>query len=184
MWLKQRNPPKSPPEPRHANVALIRAALAQLEARGQLTGAGAYLSQMAPVQEQDKWGQPLPLSPSDQDALDRVFAVLSEPYARGKALVTSGLLSPDEVDALIDVFPDVWQRLCKETFDDMARTPPPYPSWVEGTLDVLFGIPAEQVFTQGPPPAPEPKGQGLDAKPATSGTPADRREPAVREGAS
>lgn len=181
MWLKQRNPPKSPPEPGRANVALIRASLAQLEARGELTGPGAYLAEMAPVVEVDKWGQPLPLSPSDQDALDRVFAVISAPYERGKALLTSGLLGPDEVDALMKVYPDVWERLVNETALDMARTPPPYPAWVEATLGVLFGIPAEQVFTEGPPKAPEPKGQGLDGKPATSGTPADRREPAVRE---
>jgi hypothetical protein len=167
----------------HVNVSMLRGALGQLEAAGQLTGAAAYLHELAPVLEVDKWGEPLPLSPSDQNALDRVFAVLSEPYARGKALLTSGLLAPDEVDALIDVYPDIWQRLCKEAADDMARTPPPYVGWAEDTLSVLFKMPPERVFAEGPPPAPMPKTESLEAKVGTTATPADRRETAVREGA-
>lgn len=181
MWLKQRTPPKSPPMPGHVNAAHLRAVAAQLEARGALTPAVSYLAEKAPVLETDKWGQDLPLSPADQDRLDRIFAVVAEPLARGRALLVSGLLAPDEVDALMAVHPDVWQALTQQAFGEMARTPPPYPGWAEATLSVLFGIPADQVFTQGAPPAPKPRDSKIDGGPATSGTPADRRESAVRE---
>ena len=125
----------------------------------------------------------LPRDLADQARLDRMFAILSEPYARGRALVLAGMILPDEVDALINVYPDVWMALATQAWNEMHVTHPPYPLWAEQTLGVLFGKPADVVFTGPAPKQPDQQAQaaesGIRTNPAP-GTQADRRDPAVR----
>lgn len=154
---------------------------AHLEAQGIVTPALTYLRETGPQLETDKWGQPLPLSAADQDRLDRIFAVLADPMTRGRALIVSGLLAPDEVDALITVHPDVWTALSAQAFEEMGTTPPPYRAWAEATLNVLFLQDAAQVFTSGAPPALPKQAGNVSVGPDSLGTPADRRETSVRE---
>ena len=181
-WLKG-PPAKAPPVPGHVNIETLMGTADQLEAQGMVTPALTYIRTNGPQQEIDKWGEPLPLSSVDQARLDRLFAILSEPYARGRALLLAGMLIPDEVDALMNVYPDVWMTLATQAWNEMHVTHPPYPLWAETTLGVLFAKPADVVFTGPSPKAPDQQAQaegtGIRTNPAP-GTQADRREAAVR----
>jgi hypothetical protein len=145
---------------------------------GIASPAMAFLWVKAPVQAFDQWGQPLPLSPMQQDGLDRMFAIIADPVGRGEALLHSGQLADDEVQALVMVYPDVYAAMVDEASREMLATPLPYPAWVEAQLGVLFQKPASAVYSkqESAPKAPPANGTlGL-----TEGTQADRRELAVR----
>jgi hypothetical protein len=184
-WLKQREPPKGPPLAGHVDVGMLLGKIHEAETAGQNTLAQMYLQEHAPKQELDKWGEPLPLSSFTQDGLDRLVAVLASPDTRGRALLHSGQLAPDERDAIAAVYPEVYDQFASEVYMDMVTEDPPFPAWVEAVIGILYGIPAAQVFTGGSPPrakdlqAPAKKATaGLDASPPTQ---ADRREIPVRE---
>lgn len=143
------------------------------------TPAQTYLAVKAPPVPMDQWGLPLPISPLQQDYLDRVFAVLADPM-RARALLHSGQLLPDEVEPIATVFPEVYASLIEEATDDMIDAKPPFPAWAEGVLGILFQRPAASVYNPAGEAQGKPPGGKLDAQ---SGTPADRRELAVRENA-
>jgi len=168
----------------HVHLQSLLSSLHATEEAAQATPLSVYLRQNAPPLQVDRWGDPLPLSAVEQDRLDRMWAILAAPRERGRALIVSGALAPDEVDALQAVYPDVWSELAGQAYREMIATPPPYPGWVEATLDVLFGVPASQVYTKGPPaPRQQLNDQSkLTGGPSALGTPSDRRETAVRQG--
>jgi hypothetical protein len=178
-WLKRPHPGKGPPMPASVNIEILEAKIEEARRMGIQTPAQTYLQVNKPVVALDEWGQPLPLSSMQQDYLDRVFAVLVSPMERGRALLHSGRLCPDEVEPLVTVYFEIWQTLVEQATADMLANPPPYPAWAEATLGVLFQKPASAMYN----PTPEktigspPRGQVK----APEGTQADRRELAVRE---
>lgn len=166
--------------PPSVNIEILEAKIEEARRMGIQTPAQTYLQVKKPVQALDEWGQPLPLSPMEQDYLDRLFAVLARPMERGRALLHSGRLCPDEVEPLVTVFFEIWHTLVEDATRDMFTAGgPPFPAWAEATLGVLFQKPASAMYN----PTPEktmgsqPRGQ---VKPP-EGTQADRRELAVRE---
>lgn len=183
-WLYGK-PAKSPPEPGHVHLEALMGVAANLEAQGATTPVLAYVRANGPKQSVDKWGQALPLSAVEQAKLDRMFAILSEPYARGMALLKSGMLLPDEVDALATAHPDAWMLIALPTWNEMHIAPPPYPMWVEQVLGVLFRVPAPVAFQAPAPKQPNPQQQANMQGPTPSAalpTQADRRDAAVRSG--
>jgi hypothetical protein len=163
----------------HVDYEELAAHVERNRAMGIETPAMAYLWAKAPRQELDQWGEPLPLSPMQQDQLDRIFAVLAGPLERGTALLHSGQLIDDEVDAIMTVYPDVYLIMLERAQDDMFKNPPPYPAWAEAQLGVLFRKPASTVYAAPEKPIGEPSGGTLKAP---EGTQADRRELSLREG--
>lgn len=147
-----------------------------------------YIRAHAPKLQLDKWGEPLPLSAVDQDRLDRMFAVIASPYDRSLALMKSGLLAPDEVDAVQAVHPEIYSLLVDVAKRQMLEADPPYPVWAESMLSTLFGQPAAKVYGgaaeihPGDGPKPAAKGGGAPAGiPAGAATAADRRDADVRQ---
>ena len=186
IWLKAPRPGKGPPSPGHVDIDLLRRQANALAARGMTTAAMEYLDEKGPKINIDKWGRPLPLCRVDQDRLNRLFAIMAAPFERGWALVVSGQLSPAEVDAIQYVAPEVWVVMRDRIVHDMIEAGPPFPSWVVAQLDVFFGESTATVFetAQGDVAAQElgqSSGGGRLPLPGPHGTPADRRELAVRE---
>lgn len=182
--MKRRIPPSPPGINGHVDAEALSTALSHAEAGGATTPIGDYLRGAIPPLEVDDWGQPLPLSSDEQDFVDRIFAILAAPADRGRALLTSGALAPDEVDAIQAVYPRVWMDLAQQAWREMIETPLPYPGWVEDVLGVLFGVEATTIYTSGPPAAPPKQQAGeqsLTGGPDGAGTSADRRDTAVRE---
>lgn len=181
-WLTE--PPESkPPEPGHVNLVGLMGAISAQEVAGTSTPAGSYLRAHAPKLEVDRYGQPIPLSAVDQDRLDRMFAVLAAPYDRTRALMVSGLLSPDEVDAVKATFPEVYSVLVNQATREIMESDPPWRVWAETTVGILIGMPAAQIYggtpekQEGPAPGPPKRGKVETQSQATQ---ADRREIAVR----
>jgi hypothetical protein len=127
----------------------------------------------------DQWGMPLPISSQQQDYIDRVFAVLADP-TRCKALLHSGQLCPDEVEPLATVYPEIYETIVEDAMGDMRAAKPPFPAWAEGVLGILFQKPAATVYNPSSEANGKPPGGKMDKQ---AGTPADRRELAVRESA-
>ena len=179
-WLKNETPPKGPPMPPHIDVLSFMANTATAEQHGVAPPSALYIRDYGPRPAYDRWGAPLPLSPSEQARLDRITAILIEPIARGLALLHSGQLTPTEVAALKAVHPDIWADMVADTMADMVQAKPPFPAWVIATLSTLFEKPAAAVFMGEPieEPRPNPRA-GAMIRP--EGTPADRRELAVRD---
>lgn len=177
-WLKKPHPGKGPPMPASVNLETLMAKIEEARRFGIQTPAQSYLAIKAPAQPMDEWGQPLPISSMDQDFLDRVFAVLADPMGRGRALLHSGRLCPDEVEPIAVVYPEIYEVMLELAQADMLDHPPPYPAWAQATLGVLFQKPASAVYTsEGEQPTGSlPQGQIKTPE----GTPADRRELAVR----
>lgn len=182
LWLKRPSPEKGPPAPASVNIEVLWAKLEESRRRGTATPAESYLAIKAPPIQLDDWGQPLPLTAMDQDYIDRVFAILANPFERGRALLHSGRLCPDEVEPIAVVYPEVWQVLAEDATNDMYDSGgPPFPAWAETSLGVLFQKPASAVYN--PKPADEPTAGSAPhgkVKPPEA-TQADRRELAVRE---
>lgn len=188
-WL-QEPPAPAPPEPGHVNIEWLMQML-QAKPEGSLTLADKYLMTQGPRAQLDKWGNPLPLCPSDQDRLDRVFAVVASPYDRTRALLRAGMLAPDEVDAVSQTFPEIYGELEREALRDMVTTEPPYRGWAETVLGILFQKPAPEAVTSGAgqPEQPEQDDKQPSDKPGKAAsemaqgmaTQADRRDVEVRE---
>lgn len=178
-WLKKRTPPKGPPLPGHVDHESLMTDLAARQRMGISTPAQEFLWVAAPAVQMDDWGEPIPLGAMDQDRLDRLVAILAAPYERGMALMHSGEIAPDEVDAIAAVYLDIYALITEKARQDMMSYPPPYPAWAEATLSTVFRRPASAVYA---PRAASRNGQPPAGKLRTpEGTQADRRELAVRE---
>ncbi len=152
----------------------------QDESKGISSVEMEFLRANAPRQSVDKWGDPLPLSAVDQDRLDRTFALLVSPLERGRALLVSGELIPQDVSALRMTNPDVLLALQQHAEMEMASNGPPYAAWAEASLSYLFERPAAVALAAPDQPAPG-KGGGKQPGPGALPTPVDRLDPAVRQ---
>lgn len=184
-WLRQREPAKALPDPPHVDQPELMARLADLQRQGPpaFTAAMAYLQAQAPAGQLDRWGELLPLSAFDQEKLDNLVALLLDPYERGRALLTAGMLAPAEVDALSAVFPEIYRALVDRALQEMLTFPPPYSAWAETSLGVLFQRPAPELYGESHMPdmsKPAAKAGG-DVDGIETPTPSDRREIPVRE---
>lgn len=177
LWLKKVTPQAGPPMAAHVDHQTLLEQLAEKRAMGINTPALAYLWAMTPPQELDEWGMPLPLSSMQQDAMDRLVAVLASPFERGTSLLHSGQLAPDETDALIAAFPDLYGVMVGRARADMIAAKPPFPAWAEAQLGIFFRRPAATVYAtpESKPATPEPR-----QLKNPEGTQADRRELAIR----
>lgn len=181
-WLKLAKPPAGPPEPAHVDHEALMTALGEARSKGVWGPAEQYLWDAAPsIQDNlDAWGEPVPLDELEQSDLDRLVAILAAPYPRGRALLHAGQLAPDEVDALVAVFPDIYAVLVTEATNDMLDAPPPYPDWSEEVLGVLFQQPPAEVYTGAQKEGDVMKGQPKGKIDTELPTQAERRDVAVR----
>jgi hypothetical protein len=184
-WLKSEEPAKAPAAPRHIDVAALYRHVADVERLGPLPPQLRTLKAAAPPLAIDRWGMPLPLTAPQQARLDRIGAILADPWSRPKALLRAGQLGPDEVQALADGRPDELAQLAATVEREMVLAGPPLPQWVESQLAILFQKPSNLILTGGPDEADA--GKGKSKSPARGGegphgTPSDRRELAVRIG--
>lgn len=179
-WLNAPQPPSLPPTP-HVQLAAMLGAIAEQEAAGMTTPAVQFLRMVAPKEEVDKWGQPLPLAKATQDRVDRIFAVLSDPYARVMRLVRAGELIGDEVVAIKTAFPDVYAQVVEAVARDLMHSTIPLRAWAEGTLTVLLEMPPAQVVQLQTTQPAKPKPGTPEKTPDMSGTAADRRDIGVRK---
>jgi hypothetical protein len=178
-WLKKATPQAGPPMPGHIDYETLTKQIEEKMRLGLMTPAAEYLWMKAPRAALDQWGDELPLSAMQQDQLDRMFAILAGPMERGTALLHSGQLIDDEVDAIEAVFPGVYVLLVEAAKDDLFKSGPPLPAWAEAQLGILFRKPASAVYS----PTPTEKPPSFNAAPKSpEGTQADRRELSVREG--
>jgi hypothetical protein len=164
------------------SLELLVAHELELEAAGHPDPAMAYIRQHATPIELDAWGNPLPLSDGNQDAVDGMTWLLAAPLQRLDVLVRSGTVTDDDVQAVRSVFPQAYNGLTGSVAVDLIEAGPPIESWAECALSVLFQQPIEEVYSgqqQGDPG----KGQQQpgNSKPSNDGaTQADRRDPSVR----
>lgn len=181
-WLKQASPPDGPPSPPRIDVRAMAINIAQVDGSGEgLPPAAEFLRDFGPRPAYDRWGQPLPLSSQEQDRLDRMVAVLVSPDARGTALLHSGQLVPSEVAAIKTVHPEVWADMIEKAVKDMGKAGPPFAPWAESTLSVLFEKPASEIYGQTEEEPHPSQGGSPPHEQRFKGTPADRRELAIRE---
>jgi len=183
-WMKQAQPSGAPPIPPHIDAVDLAGMLADAKSSGkELTPVQAYLDANAPVPAMDRWGVPLPLSPGDQDRLDRMCAVLWNPLRRGRALLTSGSLDTGECSALRQGTPEAYEQLRYQAEQEMLAAGPPLPTWADGVLGILFGRDTGAVFSDSSKPEqkqPRQGGSNYQGKPPNP-TPADRAsDPALR----
>jgi hypothetical protein len=181
-WLKQPAPGKGPKPPARIDLIALHRHANQLGAVGTLPPDLQALLKAAPVMPTDRWGMPLPLSENEQAKLDRIGAVIASPLLRGRQLLVAGQLGPDEVQAIVDARPTAYAILLQQATDEVLAAGPPIAPWAEAQLAILFGRPAGQVFTDPEAEARQAKASGAGGGPVPFGTPADRRELAVREG--
>lgn len=182
-WMKAPIPSGAPPIPPNVDAVDLAGMLADAKSQGrELTPVEAYLDAAAPVPAMDRWGMPLPLSPSDQDRLDRMCAVLWNPLRRGRALLTSGSLDTDECSALRNGTPEAYEQLRYQAEQEMLAAGPPLPTWSDGVLGILFGRDVGVVYdtAKQDKQAPQQSGSSYAGKPPNP-TPADRAsDPALR----
>jgi hypothetical protein len=173
-WLDE-PPRKGPKPPQHVDMMKLHRIASS--SAGPLPPDVAKLIEIAPPLQFDRWGNPLPLSGDDQHRLDRIAAVVGDPYARGRALLLSGELAPDEVEALATARPVVYDILVQEATREMLENRPPFQPWAEDVLERLFRRPPPLVYEVAEEQKQQ-KGPGGQKLPAT---PAERREIAIRE---
>lgn len=184
-WLKADAPAKGPAAPRHIDVATLYRHVADLERIGPLPPQLRTLKKAAPTVVTDRWGMPLPLTDPQQARLDRIGAILADPWMRPMALLRAGQLGPDEVQALQDGRPDELLALAADVEREMVMAGPPLAQWVESQLAILFQKPSNLILAGGP--SEDEAAQGKGKRPGRGGegphgTPSDRRELAVRIG--
>src|SRR6185295_7731113 len=136
-WLKS-EPRKPPKDPKHVDLVHLIAAGNTMKARGEPVPHIEYIKQFGPKVKTDEWGDPLPLSSVAQYDLDRLVAIMLDPLDRARDLLMSGMLNPDEVTALKAVYPTVWAALVDASYQDMIETKPPWKTWAQNVLGVLF----------------------------------------------
>lgn len=186
QWLRSA-PDKSPSQPEHVDIMKFNAkANAYEETGATLPKYIGYVRKHGPAMQVDEWGIPLPLSAMEQDLLNRLVAILTDPVERTKELLLSGLLNPDEVDAIKSVYPEIYSRFVDAAVLDMTETKPPFQLWAQTILGILFKKPANLMYAeeqqqqqqqQGAPSANSPQGgSGVNLP-----TQVDRREIAVRQ---
>lgn len=190
-WIKSPKPAAAPPPARKIDVAALHRHAQDVQRTGAMPPQLAALVAAAPPDVLDRWGMPLPLAAPAQARLDRIGAILADPWHRPRALLRAGQLGPDEVKAMQDGRPQELQRLADATRMEMITAGPPLPQWVEAQLAILFQKPSDKILTAGGPDKDEtpskttakpPAGQSADDSLMTRGTPSDRRELAVRIG--
>ena len=180
-WLKS-DPRKPPKDPKRVDLVHLIAAGSAMAKRGEPVPHIEYIKQFGPKISTDEWGQPLPLSSVAQYDLDRLVAIMLDPLDRARELLLSGMLNPDEVTALKAVYPTVWVALVDAAYSDMIETKPPWKTWAQNVLGVLFQKPATEAYQSHENPAKPAQGGGGGAGvPGSLPTPSDRMETAVRE---
>jgi len=170
-WMKGK-PAARPSTPPHVDVMKAIEALHTMEKAGPLPPPMLYLQQQLPAVAFDRWGTPLPLSIAKQERLDRLVAVMADPYHRGRELLLSGYLDTIEASAIRDGHPQVYQALRTQVEAELAMAGPPLPVWSEGVLGVFFGRDAALVYNEGHE-AEKPKAGGQYAGKPPLPTPAD-----------
>lgn len=147
VWCSKPKPAKAPPTPRNITpgmLAVIRAAVSKFPT----VPANVYLKAHLPVEEFDRWMQPLPLSIVQQDRLNRMMAVILAPIDRGRALLLSGTLDTLECEAIKEAHPDAYQILKDQAVREMVQSGGSLPQWSEAVLGVLFQRDAAHVFVE------------------------------------
>lgn len=178
-WLKAA-PEKPPATPPRVSLELLIAHELELEAAGHSDPSMAYIRQHAAAVELDSWGNPLPLSDGNQDAVDGMTWLLQAPLQRLDALVRSGTVMDDDVVAVRAVFPEAYNSLTGAAALELIKAGPPIEPWAECALSVLFQQPIEAVYS-GQQEGEKPQDQQGNSKPSANGaTQADRRDPSVR----
>lgn len=186
-WLKSKEPAPAPAAPRRIDTAALHRYAEDVKRTGPLSPQLAALVAAAPPDVLDRWGVPLPLADAAQARLDRIGAILADPWHRPRALLRAGQLGPDEVQAMQDGRPDELKQLAAAVELEMVQAGPPLPQWVESQLAILFQKPSNLILQGGPDKDESPR-EKTPAPPSGSkgfgpdGTPADRRELAVRSG--
>ena len=184
-WCKRQQPGKPPAPPRHMDVVelhrLVQEAQSFAPPGTPVPPEMQTLLDAAPPLRLDRWGMPLPLDLPAQYRLDRVAAILADPINRGRSLIRSGQIGPDETAAMLAGRPADYMVLKREVLRDVIVAGPPLPQWVEATLAIFFQRPASQLLAMPQPEAPPKPSGGPGPREVPFGTPAERREQAVRE---
>lgn len=183
-WCKRKEPGKQPAQPTHIDVVELNR---RIQAIAQAAPPGTplpvelqVLLDACPPLRLDRWGEPLPFSDPEQFRIDRVGAILADPINRGRSLIRSSSMGPDEVQAMATGRPEDYRFLKQEVLRDVLVAGPPLPLWVESQLAIFYQRPVSQVLTTEEPEAPKPS-PGKSGGEVPFGTPAERREQAVRE---
>lgn len=166
--------------PPRVSLELLIAHELELEASGHPDPAMAYIRQHAAPIELDAWGNPLPLSDGQQDAVDGMVWLLGAPLQRLTDLVRSGTVGEDDVLAVQSVFPEAHKAIIDSTTLELIQAGPPIEPWAECALSVLFQQPIEAVYS-GQQQGDRGQGEQGKSKPTNDGaTQADRRDPSLR----
>lgn len=179
-WLNK-PPKKAPPAPEHVDpITFAYDAQRAIAKYGQEPKYMAYVREHGPKLTFDDWGRPMPLSPIEQFDLDRLVNILTDPLNVTLELVFSGLINPDEVEAVKAVHPEVHAVVVQACYSDRLHADVPIEPWAESTLSVLFEAPAATFY-----PSEDKKENGNPGgktrlSPGTIPTPNDRRELGVR----
>ncbi len=171
MWMKREKPGPRPKDPPHVDVMTAIEKLNQASKAGPLPPPILYLQSQLPEVAFDRWGRPLPLSIAKQERLDRLVAIMADPYHHGRELLLSGRLDIIEATALRDGHPDVYAAMRTQVEAELAMAGPPLPPWSDGVLGVFFGRDAAVVYNEGDE-AHKPEGGAAGGK-APLPTPAD-----------
>jgi hypothetical protein len=149
MWMKDPKPAKRPPRPPKVELAHVFAGLSTQERTGPLPPDMAYLKGQLPEMMFDRWGKLLPLSIQKQERLDRLVAIMAQPFERGRELLLAGYLDTIEANAIRDGHPDVYAAMSAQLQTEMAIAGPPLPAWSESVLGVFFGRDAALIYNEG-----------------------------------
>jgi hypothetical protein len=184
-WCKRPEPGKPPAPPRHVDVVDLHARVQDIKSvlppGAPLPVEFQTLLDAAPPLRLDRWGMPLPFDAPAQYRIDRVAAILADPINRGRSLIRAGQLGPDETAAMLAGRQADYMVLKREVLRDVIVAGPPLPQWVEAQLAIFFQRPASQLLElPQQPEAPKASG-GKGPREVPFGTPAERREQAVRE---
>ncbi len=148
MWMKGK-PTARPPRPAKVDLMAVRKHIDDQEKTGHIPASAAYLKGQLPEMLFDRWGAPLPLSIQKQERLDRLVAIMAEPFRRGRELLLAGYLDTLEANAIRDGHPDVYAAMSTQLQAELAIAGPPLPAWSESVLGVFFGRDAALVWNEG-----------------------------------
>ncbi len=148
MWMKEK-PAARPPRPPKVDLMAVRQHIDDQEKTGHTPASASYLKSQLPPLVVDRWGQPLPLSIQKQERLDRLVAIVAEPFRRGRELLLAGYLDTIEANAIRDGHPDVYAAMSTQLQAELAIAGPPLPAWSESVLGVFFGRDVALVWNEG-----------------------------------